>query len=94
MNGKRAAIAVVAAALMMATGTALAQTKPECEGGKVKTPAKVDGQVVKIDASRNLVTVRGDDGTVHEFQASKETLQDLKAGDRIQATLREAPKCP
>jgi hypothetical protein len=31
---------------------------------------------------------------VHEFQASKETLQDFKVGDRIEANLREAPKCP
>ncbi len=27
------------------------------------------------------------------WQASKETLQDLKAGDRIEVRLREAPKC-
>jgi hypothetical protein len=27
------------------------------------------------------------------WQASKETLQDLKAGGRIEARLREAPKC-
>jgi hypothetical protein len=33
-------------------------------------------------------------GATHEFQASKETLQDLKVGDRIDANLREAPKCP
>jgi hypothetical protein len=38
-------------------------------------------------------TVRAPDGTTQEFQASKETLQDLKVGDRIEATLRQAPKC-
>lgn len=29
----------------------------------------------------------------HEFQANKETVKDMKAGDRIEAKLREAPKC-
>jgi hypothetical protein len=38
------------------------------------------------------VTVRESNGTVHEFMASKETLQDLKVGGRV-AKLREAPKC-
>jgi hypothetical protein len=31
---------------------------------------------------------------VHEFLASPETIQGFKVGDRIEATLREAPKCP
>jgi hypothetical protein len=31
---------------------------------------------------------------VHEFQVSKDTLRDLKAGDKIEASLRVAPKCP
>jgi hypothetical protein len=43
---------------------------------------------------RNKLTVRQADGTVHEFQALPETLQGLKVGDRIEANLREAPKCP
>jgi hypothetical protein len=38
-------------------------------------------------------TVREADGKVHELQASTETLQNLKVGDRIEAKLREAPKC-
>jgi hypothetical protein len=32
--------------------------------------------------------VRGADGTTHEFQASKETLQDMKVGDKIAAKPR------
>jgi ribosomal protein S1 len=60
----------------------------------VKTPQKVEGQVVKIDQAHSKVTVREASGGLHEFQASKETLQDLKVGDRIDANLREAPKCP
>jgi aconitase B len=75
--------------------SALAQGKPACTAqGKLSTPQKVDGEVVKVDAGLDKVTVRGKDGAVHEFQVSKETLRDLKAGDHIEAMLREAPKCP
>lgn len=58
------------------------------------TPQKVEGQVVKIGAAQNRLTVRQANGTVREFQASKETLQDLKVGDRVDANLREARRCP
>ncbi len=50
------------------------------------------GYVVCI-MEEGKVTMRTSDGTVHEFQASKETLQELKAGDRIAAKLRNAPNC-
>ena len=77
------------------SGSALGQTKPACDPqGRVMTPQKVEGQVVKIDPAQSRVTVREANGRMHEFQASKETLQDLKVGDRIDANLREAPKCP
>jgi aconitase B len=59
----------------------------------VKTPETVAGQVTKVDAAQGKVTVRQSDGTVHEFQASPETLKDLKVGGRIEAKLREAPNC-
>jgi hypothetical protein len=49
----------------------------------------VEGQVIKIDRAQGRVTVRAADGVTHEFQASKETLQDLKEGDRIEARLRK-----
>ncbi len=87
-------VAGLAVVLMLWTGTALGQSKPACDPqGKVKTPENVGGQVVKVDQAQGKVTVRESDGTVHEFQVSKETLQDLKVGDRIEAKLREAPKC-
>ena len=87
-------VAGLAVALMLWTGPALGQSKPVCDPqGKVRTPENVGGEVVKVDQAQGKVTVRGSDGTVHEFQASKETLQDLKVGDRIEAKLREAPKC-
>ncbi len=59
----------------------------------MKTPETVGGQVVKVERAQSKVTVRGSDGTVHELQASAETLHDLKVGDRLEAKLREAPKC-
>ena len=48
----------------------------------------IEGQVVKVDAAQGKVTVRGADGTTHEFQASKETLQGMKVGDKIAAKPR------
>jgi len=81
--------------LLVWSGSAFGQAKPSCDQqGRVVTPQKVEGQVVKVDPAKNTVTIRETDGTVHEFQASKETLEGLKAGDRIEANLREAPKCP
>ncbi|HEV8675364.1 MAG TPA: hypothetical protein VGX21_15055 [Methylomirabilota bacterium] len=77
--------------LMLWTGTALAQQAPSGTD-KSKTPQRLEGQVVKIDPNKGKVTVRASDGTTHEFQASAETLKDLKVGDRIEAKLREAPK--
>ncbi len=92
--GSRVA-AGLAMGLLLWTGAALAQGKPACDAqGKMKTPEKVEGQVVKVDQAQGKVTVREPGGTVHEFQASAETLKDLKVGDTIGAKLREAPKCP
>ncbi len=90
---RRRLTATVMAVMLLCAGTALGQTKPGCEQGRVKTPTKIEGQVVKVDPQRGLITVRENDGTVHEFQAGKETLQQFKPGDRIEANLREAPKC-
>jgi hypothetical protein len=71
---------------------ASAQTKqPDC--GKGATPQTLAGQVVAIDLKGGKVTVRASDGTTHEFQGSKETLEGYKVGDRIEAKLRSAPEC-
>ncbi len=80
------------AAVMLWSGIALAETKP---GGcnKPGTPEKVEGQVVKIDPDQGKLTLRTADGTTHEFQGSKETLQDYKVGDQIKAKLRATPDC-
>jgi hypothetical protein len=84
---------VVGLLLLMPWGSALAQGKANCSGGKMSTPQKVVGEVVKVDAGLDKITVKETNGTVHEFHVSKDTLRDYKAGDHIEATLREAPKC-
>ena len=87
--------AALALGLLLWAGTALAQAKADCDAqGRAKTSQKVEGQVVKVDAALDKLTVRAPDGTVHEFHASKDILRDLKVGDRIEANLRAAPKCP
>ena len=93
-KGQRIA-AAVAVGVLLWIGSALAQGKPTCTPqGKLQTAQKVVGQVVKVDAAQNKVTVRETNGTVHEFQASPEAVQGFKVGDRIEGNLREAPKCP
>ena len=81
--------------LLMLNVSVFAQNKPKCdEQGKVKTPERVAGLVLKVDPDQGKLTLRESNGTVHEFQASKDALMEMKVGDRIEATLREAPKCP
>ena len=92
MRPWRSMAAVVLATAMLWGGTALAEAKQSnCDPARY--PAKVEGQVVKVNMEEGKVTMRTSDGTLHEFQASKETLQELKTGDRIAAKLRNAPNC-
>jgi hypothetical protein len=84
-------VAVLTVGIVLWSGVAFAQAKPGCE--KTSTPQKLEGQVVAIDLNQGKVTMRGSDGVNHEFQASKETLQGYKVGDRIEAKLRSAPEC-
>lgn len=85
----------LAIGLMLWTGAAAGQQKPACDpSGRVKTPETVEGQVTKVDAATGIVTLQEANGTVHQFQASKEMLQNTKVGDHLKGQLREAPKCP
>ena len=76
----------------LATGLAFGQPKADCKD-RAQTPEKVEGQVTAVDQNNGRVTVRESNGTTHEFQANKETVKDMKPGDKIEAKLREAPKC-
>jgi Cu/Ag efflux protein CusF len=76
---------------LLSSGLAFGQQpKADC---KAATPEKVEGQVVRVDKKTDRVTVRDSAGATHEFQANKETTKDLKAGDKIEARLRQAPNC-
>lgn len=85
------AAAVATAALL--SGAALAQQPQPKADCQAKAPQKVDGQVVRVDPNTSKVTVKDKSGTTHEFQTTKETLQTMKPGDKIEATLRQAPQC-
>ncbi len=79
---------VVAGSLMWG-GLALGQTKPaDCPKAE-----KVEGQVVNVDVNQGKLTLRGADGKMYEFTASKETLQDKKVGDRMEVTRRMPEGC-
>lgn len=82
------------AGLMVSGGATLAhaQAKPaDCP--KPGAAEKVQGQVLKIDQAQGMLTVRAPDGTTQEFHASKETLQDMKVGDKVSAKLRVPEHC-
>ena len=82
----------LAAAILLWSGTALGQGKPAaCD--KAGAPEKVSGQVVSVEPDQGKLTLRAADGTTHVFQASKETIQGYKVGDRIEAKLRPAKDC-
>jgi hypothetical protein len=87
----------VAMGIMLAVplwaGFAGAQGKPACDAARAGAPQKVEGKVVRIDQAAGKVAVTETDGKTHEFQASKDTLQDLKVGDSIEARLRSVPNC-
>jgi hypothetical protein len=74
-------------------GAAMGQSKPSCDQMKANSPQKVEGRVVRVDKTSGKVAISSTDGKTHEFQASKETLDDLKVGDSVQASLRSIPNC-
>jgi hypothetical protein len=76
---------------LLSAGLAIGQQKPA--GCNTKAPEKVEGQVVSVDQNAGKMTIRDKSGATHEFQASKETLAEMKAGDTIEAKLRKAPNC-
>ena len=71
-------------------GFAAGQTKPSCDQMKASAPQKVEGRVVRVNQHEAELKKHG---KTHEFQASKETLDDLKVGDKIEANLRSVPSC-
>jgi hypothetical protein len=77
---------------LLSSSLAFGQQKPaNCD--KARVPDKVEGQVVRVDPGTSKVTIRDSKGMMHEFQSNPETVKDLKAGDRLEAKLRQAPNC-
>lgn len=92
MKNRMIFIVSVAGGLMLSGGVALGQDKPaDCP--KAGAPEMVEGQVTQVDMNQGKVTLRATDGTMHEFNASKETLEGYKVGDPIKAKLRKDPRC-
>jgi hypothetical protein len=92
MKNRMLLIVSVAGGLMLSGGLALGQDKPaDCP--KAGAPEMVEGEVTQVDMDQGKVTLRAADGTLHEFKASKETLEDYKVGDPIKAKLRKDPRC-
>jgi Cu/Ag efflux protein CusF len=93
MKPYKALVVGVMATIPLWTGFAAGQAKPACDQMKASAPQKVEGRVVRVDTAGGKVAVAEADGKTHEFQASKDTLKDLKVGDKIEANLRSLPAC-
>jgi len=75
-----------AMALAMALGQA-SVTAPRA-AAEEQASEIVEGEVTKIDLERGRVTLRDSNGMDSEFEASAETLKDLRVGDHIEAKRR------
>ncbi len=94
MKSSRLLVAAMTAGIMLWSGVVFGQDKPRCDQqGKLLAPEKVAGQVVKVDTASGRLSVREAGGKIHEFQASQETLRDLKVGDQVEAKLRAGQEC-
>jgi|SRR5215510_8199734 len=90
---KKTAAGFLAGALLLGGGTLYAQTPTPPDCPKPLAVEKLSGEVVKLDEAQGMVTIRASDGTMHEFRASRETIQDMKVGEKIEAKLRVSEKC-
>lgn len=85
MKNRMLLIAAIAGGLAVSSATTLAQDS------SAVSPEMIEGQVTKVDVGQGKLTIRATDGSMHEFQASRETLEGYKVGDPIKAKLRTAP---
>lgn len=92
MKNRMLLIVSVAGGLILSGGFAIGQDKPaDCP--KAGAPGMVEGQVTQVDMNQGKLILRATDGSMHEFQASRETLEGYKVGDPIKAKLRKDPRC-
>jgi len=83
----RKTLIIATAALALALSHCATATEAKPSGNEI-----VAGEVMSIDTEDNHIKVRSSDGILHEFEATKATLDDLKVGDRIEARKRAATK--
>lgn len=86
-------VLVILSGVIFGAQTARAAEVQPNECPKVKAVERIDGTVTNIDSRQGVLTLVSADGTVHKFQASQETLADLKVGDKIHTKLRISEKC-
>ena len=86
----RTGLSLVAMALTVALGQAITYAPARSATAAEQASEVVEGEVTKIDLDQSRVMIRSSDGTVYEFEASAETLKDLKVGDHIEAKRRPA----
>ena len=97
MKSWTAVIAAFAAVLVFSSGAALAKDKQAKKAGcdspsasvATNAPAKVEGEITKIDQANQMITVRGADGATHEFHANPSDLKSFKVGDKLEAKRRD-----
>jgi Cu/Ag efflux protein CusF len=79
-------------AALLSAGLAFGQTgaQPKAAGAQCskKPLEKVEGQVTSVDQQSGKVTIKDKNGATHEFQASADTLKEMKPGDTVEARLR------
>ena len=88
----RTRLGLIAMVLALAFGQAITIVPARSAAAAEQASEVVEGVVTNIDLDRSRVTIRSSDGTVYEFEASAETLKDLKLGDRIEAKRRPPEK--
>jgi len=87
MNILKRLVATATIGLAMVSGAVMAEDAAvSC--AKEGTPGQLEGKVIKVDMDQEKITLRDTNGTIHEFNTSKETLQEYKTGDTIKAKLR------
>src|SRR5688500_17653241 len=100
MTGRIAIVAALVVGLSL-PATTLAQKKssrdcpqPSASPGTSarSAPDQIMREVTAVDRTTNTVTLRMSDGSTQQFRANKETVDDLKVGNRIEAKKR-TPEC-
>jgi hypothetical protein len=87
----RTRLLLAALAFAFAAGPASAQDAQGLATEHGSNPKQtVEGVVTRVDPQRNRVTIRDANGGNYEFEASPDTIKDLKVGDTIEARRRDA----